>query len=156
MTYTNITCICINVQSYIRYVTLHYITLHCIALHYITYVLYMYMHMCMCICIWICICVCVYPYVCVYVNLYVYVLYMYIYICVYVYMAWHFTKAIKSSSTPGPDLVPWQPWEQAAWGRHKSVCSQSGGSGGYYCFLLGITNDHQRSKRLDGSMDRTA
>ena len=79
MTYTNITCICINVQSYIRYVTLHYI-----ALHYITYVLYMYMHMCMCICIWICICVCLYLYVCVYVNLYVYVLYMYC-ICISTY-----------------------------------------------------------------------
>ena len=77
MTYTNITCICINVQSYIRYVTLHYI-----ALHYITYVLYMYMHMCMCI--WICICVCLYLYVCVYVNLYVYVLYMYC-ICISTY-----------------------------------------------------------------------
>ena len=145
MTYTNITCICINVQSYIRYVTLHYITLHCITLH--TY----------CICICICVCVYVYEYVYVYVYIYMYVymwIYMYMYcICIstyeymyiYIYMTWHSTKAIKSSSTPGPDLVPWQPWEQAAWGRHKSVCSPSGGSGGYYCFLLGITTDHHQA-----------
>ena len=109
MTYTNITCICINVQSYIRYVTLHYITLHCIALHCIAlhyirtvyvyaYVyVYMYMNMYMCMCISICMCICKSICICT--------VYVYLHMCICIYgLTFYksYQKLIHSRARPCP------------------------------------------------------
>ena len=101
MTYTNITCICTNVQSYIRYVTLHYITLHCITLHtYCTCIcicvcVYVYIYMCMCISICMCICksICICP------------VYVYLHMCICIYdlkFYKSYQKLIHSRARPCP------------------------------------------------------